>query len=156
MSDRREAILQRLLAVCEATGAPYVFRNRLDLSERQRPAIVILDSDEVAEAGGAGQGRTPRAPVIVSMTPEILILLQDNADRTGSGGVGAALNAIRADLLRAILSDTTLKQLTGPNGTIRYEGCATGLSRGRNMEGEMGISLAFEYPLIISELEAGT
>lgn len=155
MPDRREAILQRLLAVCEAVdGVNHVFRNRLDLSERQRPAIVVLDSDEVQEAGGPGQGRNPRAPVVISMTPEILILLQDNADRTGAGGVGAALNAIRASLLALIFNDTTLRNLTGSNGTIRYEGCATGLSRGRNMEGEMGLSIAFEYPLIITELEA--
>ena len=153
MLDRREAIIQRLLVIAEGVdGVPFAFRNRLDLSERQRPAIVILDSDEVVDAGGSGQGRSPRAASIVSMTPEILILLQDSADRTGSAGVGAALNNIRARFLRAVLSDSTLATLTGPNGSIRYEGCATGLSRGRNMEGEMGISLAFQYPLITAEL----
>ena len=153
MLDRREAIIRRLLAIAEALeGVPFAFRNRLDLSERQRPAIVILDSDEIVDAGGSGQGRNPRAASIVSMTPEILILLQDAADRTGAAGVGAALNDIRARFLQAVLSDSTLATLTGPNGSMRYEGCATGLSRGRNMEGEMGISLAFQYPLITSEL----
>ena len=142
-----------MLVIAEGVeGVPFAFRNRLDLSERQRPAIVILDSDEIVDAGGSGQGRSPRAASIVSMTPEILFLLQDSADRTGSAGVGAALNDIRARFLQAVLSDSTLATLTGPNGSIRYEGCATGLSRGRNMEGEMGISLAFQYPLIIAEL----
>jgi hypothetical protein len=150
MFDRREAILQRLVTVAQTVeGVPYVYRNRLDLSERQRPAIVILDSDEVTDQGGSGPGKHPRAASVVSMTPEILILLQDDAS-----GVGAALNSIRARFLRAVLSDTSLRNLTGANGFVRYEGCATGLSRGRNMEGEMGISLAIQYPLIISELEA--
>ena len=152
MLDRREAILAQLLIVLKTVqGVPHVFRNRLDLSERQRPAIIILDSDEVVEAGGSAQGRSPRAPSVVSMTPEIFIVLQDSA-----GEVGNELNILRARVLRAILSDSTLKTLTGPNGSIRYEGCATGLSRGRNMEGEMGVSIAFQYPLIISELEAET
>lgn len=155
MADRREAILQRLLAVAEAIqDITFVARNRLDLSDRQRPAIVILDSDEVVDAGGPGQGRGPRAPSIVSMTPEILVLLQDNYDRSDAVGIGAALNGIRARLIVAVLTDATLATLTGPNGTIRYEGCATGLSRGRNMEGEMGVSFSFLYPLIISDLEA--
>lgn len=155
MPDRREAIIQRLLVLAEAVdGVPFAFRNRLDLGERQRPAIVILDSDEIVDAGGSAQGRPGRVPSVVSMTPEILILLQDDADRTGSAGVGAALNTIRAKYLSAILSDSVLAELTGPNGSIRYEGCATGLSRGRNMEGEMGLSVAFQYPLIPAELEA--
>lgn len=150
MFDRREAILQRLVEIAEGVdGVPFVFRNQLDLSERQRPAIVILDSDEVTDQGGSGPGKHPRAASVVSMTPEILILLQDNARV-----VGPALNSIRARLLRAVLSDTSLRTITGPNGFVRYEGCATGLSRGRNMEGEMGLSLAIQYPLIISELEA--
>lgn len=155
MLDRREAILVRLLQVAETIeGVTYAARNRLDLSDRQRPAIIILDSDEVVDAGGAGQGRGATASSIVSMTPEILVLLQDNYDRADAGGVGAALNTMRARLLSAVLKDTTLATLTGPNGQIRYEGCATGLSRGRNMEGEMGVAFSFQYPLIISDLEA--
>jgi hypothetical protein len=153
MKDRRELILQRLLALAEGVeGVVLAARNRLDLSDHQRPAIVILDSDEVVDAGGSGQGRPAKASAIVSMTPEILILLQDDYDRTGAAGVGAALNTMRVRVLRAVLADPALQALTGPNGAIRYEGCATGLSRGRNMEGEMGLSIAFEYPLIHSDL----
>jgi hypothetical protein len=150
MFDRREEILERLVVIAQTIeDVPHVFRNRLDLSERQRPAIVILDSDEIVDTAGSGPGRPARLSSIVTMTPEILLLLQESAS-----GVGPQLNMLRAQFLRAVLNDATLKTLTGPNGFIRYEGCATGLSRGRNMEGEMGISMTFQYPLIISELEA--
>jgi hypothetical protein len=146
--DRRELILARLAVIAAGVeGVTFSARNRDELSDRQRPAIIILDADEVADAGGAGQGRKPQAPSVVSMTPEIYILLSDKP-----ADVGGSLNTLRARLLKAVLADATLANLTGPNGAIRYEGCATGLSRGRSMEGEMGVSIAFLYPLNPNEL----
>jgi hypothetical protein len=150
MADRRESILVRLVEIAEAIdGIVLAARNKVQISERQRPAIIILDSDEVVDFGGSAPGKGSRAPSIVSMTPEILVLLQDN-----SGDVGTELNAFRIKVILAILNDATLLSLVGSNGAIRYEGCATGLSRGRNMEGEMGIAFSFLYPLIPAEMEA--
>jgi hypothetical protein len=136
--SKREDILARLVVVCSGIeGVVLCARNRDEISDRQKPAIIIMDADEAAIEG---EPKRP-GPQIISMTPEIYILLSGEP-----ATVGTELNAMRAALLSAVLNDATLRTITGPNGAIRYEGCATGLSRGRSMEGEMGVSLSFQYP----------
>jgi hypothetical protein len=66
--------------------------------------------------------------------------------------LGTAINALRAQLVKAILTDTGLLAILGSNGEARYEGCATALARGRSMEGEMGVSFSFAYVLRPEEL----
>lgn len=147
MLDRREAILARL-AVLAGTipGIRSGVRNPLELSERNRPAIAILDADELVEVDQV-TGRANRGAAIVSMTPDVFILLQD-----APADVGTSLNAFRRLWIKAVMTDSELASLTGNNGEIRYEGCVTGLSRGRQMEGEVSVQIAFRYPLILSEL----
>lgn len=136
--SKREDILARLVVVCSGIeGVVLCARNRDEISDRQKPAIIIMDADEAAIEG---EPKRP-GPQIISMTPEIYILLSGEP-----ATVGTELNAMRVALLSAVLNDATLGTITGPNGAIRYEGCATGLSRGRSMEGEMGVSLSFQYP----------
>ena len=53
------------------------------------------------------------------MTPEVMILLGALPER-----VGSALNELRAQLVKAVLSDAQLAALTGPNGRIRYAAAA--------------------------------
>ncbi len=145
--DRREAILARLLVIASGiAGVKTARRNEASLSERARPGIVILDADEVVELPTTGSGKPARAPSVVSMTPEVVIQLQDNSE-----DVGSQLNAFRRLWLQAVLTDAEILGLVGPNGEVRYEGCATALSRGRTMEGEMGVAIAFLYPLKPSE-----
>ena len=59
-----------------------------------------------------------RAPNIVEMTPEVLILLGATPER-----VGTALNELRAKLVKAVLTDAQLAALAGTNGRVRYVGC---------------------------------
>lgn len=147
MADRREDILARLLVIASGIeGVKTARRNEISVSERSRPGIVILDADEVVESPATGSGKPARAPSIVSMTPEVVIQLADQSE-----DVGTQLNLYRMRWLSAVLNDAALLGLVGPNGEVRYEGCATGLSRGRSMEGEMGIAIAFLYPLKPSE-----
>ena len=50
MTDRREMILTRLLEIAVGVdGIVAAFRNKDEISEKQRPTIVILDADEVAD-----------------------------------------------------------------------------------------------------------
>lgn len=146
MTDVRESVLDRLRIV--AGGIPGIknaFRNRSEVSERARPAIVILDADEaVADLGdeSIGRGRPSRAPSFIGMTPEIYIMLSSPSE-----ALGAEINALRALLIKAILTDAVLLSLVGANGTIRYEGCSTDLARGRQMQGDMGLSFTFVYVL---------
>jgi hypothetical protein len=87
--------------------------------------------------------RPSNAPRRISMTPELYILLAGKPEE-----VGPALNAMRVKLVKgvkAVLTDATLLAAIGSNGSIRYDGCATGLSWGREMIGDMGVSISFLY-----------
>ena len=134
MIDRREMILSRLLEIAGSTqGIVAAFRNKDEISEKQRPAIVILDADEAADDADPSS-RPSRAPRRVAMTPEIYILLGAKPE-----DLGTAINRLRARFVKAVLGDAQLSLIVGSNGDIRYEGCATALARGRSMEGEMGV-----------------
>ena len=140
-TDKREAILARLLVIAEGMSEFKTrTRNTMAPSDTQRPAIQILDADETADDGIDGRGRPSNTPNLVGMNPEIYIL-----DGSKPETVGPEINAIRAAFIKAVFADTILADLLGTNGGIRYEGCATGLARGRTMEGEMGVSLTFTY-----------
>ena len=147
MTDRREMILTRLLEIAVGVeGIVAAFRNRDEISEKQRPAIVILDADEAADDADPSS-RPSRAPRRVAMTPEIYILLGAKPE-----DLGTAINSLRARFVKAVLGDAQLSLIVGSNGDIRYEGCATALARGRSMEGEMGVSFSFTYALRPEEL----
>jgi hypothetical protein len=141
--DKREAILTRLVATAGGlAGIKTAVRNQDEVSERARPAIVIFDGDETADEGAQERGRSGQAPNIVEMTPETLILLGAAPE-----SVGTALNAMRAKLVKAVLTDAELAALTGTNGRVRYVGCSTHLGHGRSMEGSMSVQFAFAYVL---------
>ena len=147
MIDRRELILSRLLDIASVTeGVVAAFRNKDEISEKQRPAIVILDADEAADDTDPGS-RPARSPRRVAMTPEIYILLGAKPEELGS-----VINLLRARFVKSVLGDSQLGSIVGTNGDIRYEGCATALARGRSMEGEMGVSFSFTYVLRPEEL----
>ena len=141
--DKREQILQRLVAVAAAVpGINTAVRNQDELSERKRPAIAIFDADESADEASERQDHPGRAPNTVVMTPEVMILL-GAAPTT----VGSSLNSLRAKLVKAVLTDAQLTALVGTNGRVRYAGCSTHLGHGRSMEGFMGVHFAFAYVL---------
>ena len=147
MADKREQLLSRLLVVAQSIpGIASAFRNKDEISDKARPAIVILDADETADDADPSH-RPARSPRRVAMTPEIYLLLGAKPEH-----VGPEINALRAKFIKAVLTDSELLALVGSNGDIRYEGCATSLARGRNMEGEMGISFSFSYVLRPEEL----
>lgn len=148
MADRRERILAQLLVVAKSVdGVKKAVRNQKGLSDDQMPGIVIYDSDEDADDRDVGRSRPPNAPNMVTMTPEILLLLAGLPEN-----VGEEINSFRAKFLKAVMTDSDLRTIVGSNGEIRYRGCATGLTQGRQMSGEMGVSFAFTYPLLPAEL----
>ena len=117
-------------------------RNQDEISEHRRPAIAVFDADETVDEAAERQDHPGRAPNLVVMTPEVLILLGASPE-----SVGTALNALRAKLIKAVLTDAQLIALAGPNGRVRYAGCSTHLGHGRSMEGFMGVQFAFAYVL---------
>lgn len=146
--DRREAILARLLEIATGIeGIVRAWRHKSRVTEEARPAIVILDADEVAEEGEAAAGRPFNVQRRVVMTPEIYIMLGGSPEE-----VGTEINTMRGRFLKAVLKDDELISIVGTNGLIKYEGCATGLAEGRSMEAEMGVSISFTYILKVDEL----
>lgn len=146
--DSREAILARLLVIAAGVdGVTNAYRNRDDIAETSRPAIVILDADEAADDSDPGR-RPAAAPRRVAMTPEIYILLGATP-----ANVGTSINLLRARFVKAVMTDAPLIAMTLDGVGIRYEGCATGLARGRSMEGEMGVSFTFTYVMRPDTLE---
>jgi hypothetical protein len=139
--DKREAILQRLVQIAAGLeGVATAVRNHDEISERARPAIAIFDADEsMAEHSSEHPGR---APNIIEMSPEVLILLGAKPER-----VGSALNTLRAKLIKTVLTDRQLNELAGSNGYVRYAGCSTHLGHGRSMEGSMSVQFSFAYVL---------
>ena len=109
--DKREAILVRLVEIAgELTGIKTAVRNQDEISERTRPAIAIFDADETADERANEQGHGGRAPNIVEMSPEALILLGGTPER-----VGTDLNEMRAKFVKAVLIDTQLATLDCPS-----------------------------------------
>lgn len=142
MTDTREDILVRLLAIARAIpGITTALRNTATISDSKYPAILILDGDETVDEDDK-PGRPSTVNVRVNMTPELYILTTGD-----SGAVGTAANALRAKVIKAVLSDTTLRGILSTNGKARYEGCATDLAMGRQMQGHCGLSFTFSYIL---------
>jgi len=141
--DKRELLLQRLVDIASGLpGIATVTRNQDEISEHKRPAIAIFDADETADEAAERQDHPGRAPNLVMMTPEVLILLGAAPE-----SVGSALNEVRAKLIKAVLTDAELIALTGSNGRVRYAGCSTHLGHGRSMEASMGVQFSFAYVL---------
>lgn len=141
--DKREDILVRLLAVCRTVvGVAKVVRNEQVTDDWDFPALILLDADEEADDAAFGRNRPPQAPKLVTMTPELYVILGEVPE-----AVGTELNRLRVRILKAVLTDAELAAIVGTNGEIRYESCATGLVRGRQIIGEMGLVFAFVYLL---------
>ncbi len=150
--DRREQILERLFVICQTiSGVQAVVRNRGELPATKRPAIVLLDGDEVArEPVQQRQGRLTLAPNLIDLTPEIYAIMDQR--EPSNEGIGPDMNSLRVLLLLAISGDQELAAILGSNGEIKYNGCNTDMASGRSMEGQMMLSMTFTYALRMSDL----
>lgn len=167
VNDRRQAILDRIYALLSGITIPLlggpdgataivpgnIVHNRNELDKTLTPGIILLDADEIKDPTqqlrqrGLTETRVPSN--IMKMTPEIYVVLDTRG--IGNMNVGADLNTARLTILAAILPDTTLQQIVGSNGNIVYDGTVTDLARNRTMQGQLGISITFTYPLIQNE-----
>ena len=162
MRDRRTDILAQvhtLLNSLEITlsdgtiPAKNFVHNRNELPKELVPGIILLDADEVSDPRGIqappGRGGPPGAK-LMRMTPEIYVVL--DVRKPNNVQVGEDLNKARLAILGTILNDKTLQAIVGSNGQISYDGCVTDLARNRTMQGQLGVSITFVYPLVPGEL----
>lgn len=166
--DRRQAILVELGSMLAALvptivltgtqGTPAGFatggyvHNRNELPQGLVPGIILLDADELP--GGTpvipGRAQTRIAPQIMKMTPEIYVVL--DVRKPNNLNVGEDLDLARIAILQGIWTDQTLLNLVSSNGRIVVEACVTDLARNRTMQGQLGISMSFYYPLLPNEI----
>lgn len=147
MTDRREAILARLLVIAQGVdGVVAARRNHLALSDRQGPTITIFEADEEAEEVVNGREWSGRGPFLMQMQPEVYVDLGGTPDT-----VGTDLNAIRATLIKAVLLDTTIKEMAAK---ASYLGSSTDLSSQRDMKGKMSLAFSFTYLLAPDQIDA--
>ena len=148
MTDRREEILERLVALVAAIpNIRWAQRNNPDIPDDQLPAASVFDGDEVTSSSATIR-TTTRAVArdgLVEMTPEIIIAEQAEE-------VGSDLAVLRRELIKGVLNDATLIALIGTNGAIDYLGCQTDLGWGRSLQGALRAQFTFKYPLKIEEL----
>lgn len=143
MTDTREAILVRLLAIYRTVeGVAKVARNEQVAEDWESPAILLLDSDEEAAPSEPGSSRPPNAPKLLTLTPETYVIFGGLPEK-----VGSELNRFRARIVKAVLTDVELAGLVGSNGEIAYLGCATSLTRGRESIGDIGLNFEITYRL---------
>src|ERR1044072_3391496 len=150
----RESILARVLALAQAVKTDDVtiksaVRNRGLLDTEKRPAIVLLDGDETNNLPPRppGRGGTTLPPAIVTMTPELFILLEEVRPKQEDKQVGQRINAYREALASALAGGTVLLGLLGSNGRTEDRGCAADLKSGAALSGEMRLDFAFTYAL---------
>lgn len=147
MIDRRELILSNLFTVLQTVaGIANYYRNRGELGDDLRPALILFDGDEIADDRSKGRGRLAAVPNLVSMTVGIHVVLKDR--KPANANVGQDLNAFRMAILKVIMGSAALRNACGPNGDIQYEGAVTDLASGRDMTGEIALSVTFVYPLL--------
>jgi hypothetical protein len=159
MADTRELILARISEIIDTLpatvmGAADVFattaRNRGELMSVSRPALVVLDGDEVVNELTLPRGKGSSAARLITMAPEIAIIIGGREPQNEM--IGEDLNAMRLTVIDAIAKDATLLTLTGTNGDIQYTGLVTDLGWNKSMEGIMVLSFAITYVFRIANL----
>lgn len=157
--DKREAILERLLALLQGIPAQAgydtysVFRNRTLLKEDKRPAIALLDAGELSDTLLEARGRMFFTPQVMTMLPQIFVLLKERTTPSNDG-VGEELNVFRVAIIKAIAEDRALQQLCGPDGMVSLRRVTTDLQNGALLQGQMEMDFALTYVLNPGKLSA--
>jgi hypothetical protein len=149
--DTRRNVLDRLFDLLSAIVPPgNAFHNRGELPIDKRPAIVLLDGDELVTGRtlNQGRGRVIQSPTMMTLRPQIFFLAKPNPPT--NEGVVDTINDARAAIVRAIITDITLVNLIGGprgNGQIRYRGSDTDMKTGSSMRGELQVTFEIDYDL---------
>ena len=148
MIDTREDILARLVLIVESIpNIRSAQRNNVDIPEDQLPAAIILDGDEETADSTDSSMRPPHRPTMVTMTPGIVVQVQDDNVMLGS-----MITTFRRELIKGILFDIQLNEQivkTGRfgNGAIRYLGCQTDVGWTRTGYAALTAQFQFKYAL---------
>lgn len=138
--DIREAIMARMLEIAEGVEEITVaYRNVKTVADTYLPAFIVLEGDEEADDNDPPK-RGPMSVRRVQMTPQIVI-----ASGAKPEDIGTELNGLRVAVIKAILSDTQLRDLTLDSTGVRYDGFESDLVLGRTMLGQMAVRFRLTY-----------
>ena len=143
MAHLREDVLDRLAAVLRGiSGVAAVLENQERGDDSRLPVIIMLDGEEEVEEADIRPGRPSNAPLRITATPHVFLTVGGEPEE-----IRPARELLRRKIIKAVLGDQKLIALTGedPKGRLHYLGCATGLTRGRELYGDMGLDFAFRY-----------
>jgi hypothetical protein len=152
MLDKREAILERMLALLgtvNSTDQPLnVFRNRAEIPTEKLPALVLLDGKENLKYPELPHTRGGAiVPSVFVLMPQVFIVLRPR-DTVENVGVGEELSSLRVQILQAFIGDWEngeLKGLLGSNGELSYLGHETDLQTGSTVLGQMQLHFQLSY-----------
>jgi hypothetical protein len=153
MVDTREDILVRLLEVVTTIpGMRSAWRNNVDITEDQLPAVIVLDGDEDSDGANDVSMKQPHRPYNVQMTPGIIVQVQDD-----NVVLGSIVTNFRREMIKRVLTDGELNEQivkTGRfgNGAIRYLGCQTDVGWTRTGYAALTAQFMFKYTLKPDEL----
>jgi hypothetical protein len=149
-SDKRESILSRIeaLLATDNTGAMTVKRNKPLIDQDMRPAVALLDGDEIAKLTGARRGGAAMTPQIMTMTPQVFYIAKSKAPQNED--VGPDVNQFRLRILSLIAGDSELKDLVGANGNISLIRMETDLKSGGLLQGQARFDFAISYVLDVT------
>lgn len=152
MLDKREAILQRMLAILVTVPGPAlvdgqlcVFRNRGEVPVEKMPALVLLDGREEIRISAHNKGGI-LATTVFTLHPQVFVILRPTEDNNNDG-IGEELSLWRMRLLKAFTTDDDLIGLLGANGEIQYLGHETDMQTGSTMLGQMQMQFSLSYVL---------
>lgn len=149
--DKRELILVQLEAILNGVAElETVVRNRDNLETDELPAAYLFDGDEEADTAIQGRGRLAASPNLITMTPEICIVLKPR--HPPQAGMGPELNAWRVSVVKLVMNDSALQALVGANGAVFYKGMVSDMGKDRSMQGQVVLQFAIRYVLRPSDL----
>jgi hypothetical protein len=149
----REQILNQVFTLLQAVaGDVPVYRNRKDVLDIVRPAVVLLDGTEKNISPDQESIKTVRLPAaLVCMNPQIFVLLKerDNAMNNSVGSVaapiGAELNAWIDAIRGTLANDPTLLGMLTSTGQVIYRGSWTDMQTGSTLVGELRMFIDLIY-----------
>jgi hypothetical protein len=148
MADKREQIMERLQVVAGGVAGVVTgdIRNCVAFGDTQLPAVSVLEGDEEVEDDERDFARPSVKPYNVRATPQVYIQAAAGPE------IGTTLNALRAAVIKAVLSDPTLNALSLRKNSIRYMGHSTKLNAARDMEGVVVPVFAISYLMVPQDL----
>jgi hypothetical protein len=153
MSQLREPILVHLQALLGSMpGVALCARNRGELSNDQRPGVILLDGAETIVGDPTSLKTVRMPPALFTLRPQIIVVARERDTATNEtvdgqdAPIGPELTHWLDLTTATVLNDQTLRDLVTPNGQITYLGHDTDMQWGSSMIGALQIHLALNYP----------